>query len=96
MKHVEAVVMALVLHDAKRATKFVSPKEVIRATRRLYRADKRQIRKNRRGLEVMLHIGRPNARELKIIKQYRKAGEPFPVKKIRFQFPAKPNKVKRK
>lgn len=91
MKHVEAVVMNLIFHDAHRATKFVSPTEVVRATRRLYRADRGRIPK-RGPIEIVLHLGRPNARELKIAKQYRKAGEPFPVKNLRFEFPAKPKK----
>lgn len=35
---------------------------------------------------IILKIGRPNFREREFIKACRKAGEPFPVKKVQLKF----------
>ena len=55
------------------ATKFISPREVIRATRRSARS-------------FVVTNSRPNYRARHSIKLFRKAGEPFPVRKIQLQF----------
>lgn len=84
MKHIEAVVMALVHAGAHRATKYVGPREVVRATRRLVRG-----RVPRDNVEICLTLGRPNYAERKFIAQCKKAGEPLPVKKVQIKFPPK-------
>jgi hypothetical protein len=68
-----------------KATKYLSPKLVIKATRR-DRPSKRE-----RSVSVVVTIGIPNYRERDFIKKCQRAGESFPVKRIQFQFwPKKP------
>lgn len=85
MEHVAATVMAVLDNDAHRATKYVSPKEVVRATRVLLGGKINRRDKTR----VVLTIGRPNFREREFIKLVGKAGAEFPFKKIQLQFPPK-------
>ncbi len=70
----------LVRTDSRVATKFLSPRFVIRMTRRTCRG--KFIGPN---LSVELTIGRPNFVERKFIKSCEKAGERFPVKKIQLK-----------
>lgn len=65
---------------ARSAVKYISEKEVVRATRRL-KPDKRNTRE-----EVVLTIGKPNYAERAFVKLCKKAGEPFPVKKVQLKF----------
>lgn len=75
MSDIDRVVVA-VLGGYKRAVKYVSDKHTIKATRR-GRLDKRG-----RAIEVLVTIGKPNYAERLFIKDCKKAGEPFPVKKV--------------
>lgn len=85
MKFVEQVINALIETRARSATKFISPKEIVRASRRRVRG-----RITGRGnIDIVLTIGRPNYAEREFIKACTKAGEPFPVKKIRLRQIAK-------
>lgn len=63
----------------KRATRIVSPKLTVVATRRF-----KHNRRNSRE-ELVLTIGRPNYAARQLIKACVKAGEPFPVKKLQYQ-----------
>lgn len=90
MKHIEATVMAAVYAEAHTATKFVSEKEVVRATRRLY--GKKLPRKGS-NIELVVTIGRPNYAERQFIADCKKAGLKFPIKKIRLKFPPKKRKA---
>lgn len=64
-----------------KATKYISPKEIVRATRKTYG------KKIRHGnIEIHLTIGRPNYAEREFIKLCQKAGEPFPIKKIQLKY----------
>lgn len=89
MKHIESVVMALIHNEARMATKFVGPKEIVRATRVLIgkKIDKRN------NIDIRLVIGRPNYSERKFVKDCQKANEKFPVKKIQLRFPPKKKKA---
>ena len=80
------VVVAVVAGKAWRAVKYVSPTQVVRATQILLR------KKIRRGVEIRLQVSRPNYREVRFIRDCKKAGVPFPVRKIQLQFPPKPRK----
>ena len=62
------------------ATKFLAPDLVVRLTRRL-----KFSKRNKRN-EYVLTIGKPNYLETKFIKLCKKAGEPFPVKKVQIKF----------
>lgn len=77
-----ARVMERVLMDRniRKATKFVAPDFIVRATRQC-----RQ-RKNSRWTTVMLTFGKPNFRERAFVKACQKAGEPFPVRKVQLKF----------
>lgn len=85
MKYVEAVVMALIHNHAFRATKYVSEKETIRATMQRYRGQA----VSAKPFNIRLHIGRPNYLERQFIKDCKRAGEKFPVKKIVLKSPPK-------
>lgn len=61
------------------AVKYISDKEVVKATRR-FKPSKRNLRE-----EILLTIGRPNYAERRFIKLCKKAGEPFPVKKVQLK-----------
>lgn len=72
----------LVTSDAHEAVKYLSPKHVIKATRIAFqnKIDKR------RNIEIRFTDGRPNYHAREFIKRCKKAGEPFPVKKIQLKF----------
>lgn len=81
-KETGKVVGLLLETDARQATKYLAEKEVITATRRAYKG---RISK-RDNVEMVVKIGRPNFGEREFIKKCKKAGEPFPVKKIQLKF----------
>ena len=66
--------------NAKKATKYLSRTEVVKATRRHKR------RKNERTVEMVLTFGKPNYAERQFIKRAIAAGEPFPVKRALLKF----------
>lgn len=71
---------------AIKATKFFSEREVVKATRKLYDG---KIDKRSKRAEILFTIGIPNYDEREFIKKAKKAGEPFPVKKILIRWPSK-------
>lgn len=74
------LVEAILDNGAKKATKFLSDKYVIKATRQGV-ADKRDSR-----VTILLTLGAPNFEERDFIKKCNKVGEPFPIKKIQLKF----------
>lgn len=64
----------------KSAVKYIGEKEVVKATRR-FKPDELNERE-----EIVLTIGKPNYAERKFVKLCKKAGEPFPVKKVQLKF----------
>lgn len=79
------VVIALLATDAHLATKYVNEFETVRAKRVCYNG---KINKRSKRTTVVVSLGRPNYREREFIKKCKKAGEPFPVKKIQLKFPS--------
>ena len=78
----EVIINALLGERAIRATKYVSSKLIIRVVRRTFKG------KIKRGnVEMLLTIGKPNYQERQFIKDCKKAGVIFPVKKIQFKYP---------
>jgi len=73
-------VITEVINGAKSAIKYIDERTVVKAT--LY--GKRSGHDN--GLDVRVTFGAPNYAERKFIKLCKKAGEPFPVKKIQLKF----------
>jgi phage baseplate assembly protein W len=64
----------------RRATLYVSPKMVVKATRR----HKPRVRAG--TVELVVTIGRPNYAEREFIKAAVKAGERFPIEKVQLRF----------
>ena len=78
------LIQKAIASDARRATKYISDKLVIRATRRQYKGTP-----SKGNIEITLTIGKPNFLERKFIKACKKAGERFPVKNTQMKwFPA--------
>lgn len=65
---------------AKKATKYISPKYVIKSTFQGKR------HKRERTETFIITVGRPNYREREYIKKLVKVSEPFPVKKLQLQW----------
>jgi hypothetical protein len=89
MKQVNISEMAAtLLHDKqmRSVTKYVSPKEIVRLTKRRFRNGKIDI-------TYLLTIGKPNYVEREHIQSLLKAKEPFPVKKLRLKFYPKKKKA---
>ena len=63
------------------ATKYLSPKLIVRAVRKRYKG---KLLKNQ-NLELSLVIGRPNFAEREFIKDCLKAKEPFPIKPVQIK-----------
>ena len=80
MLSIAKVVEATLKSGAVKGTYFVSPTEIIRVTRRRY--DGKFAAKGM--IELLVSVGRPNYQERLFVKRCQKAGEPFPVKKIRW------------
>ena len=74
--NVGKVIQAVIQRRCRKATKYVSEKYVVKATRRT------TFNKHARTQEFVVTIGRPNYLEQKFIKLAKKGGEPFPIKKI--------------
>lgn len=86
MNAITTVLEAVMRTDAIRATKYLATNHIVRATRKRY---------GHIGgpkdttIEVILTIGKPNYAEREFVKACKKAGEPFPVKKVQLRFPVK-------
>lgn len=86
MSVVSTTIEILLRSGAVRATKYFAPNHIIRATRKSY--DFRGGPKDT-TVEIVLTIGKPNYAEREFVKKCKKAGEPFPVKKVQLRFPMK-------
>lgn len=73
------VIGVLISTDAKTATKYLDPKFVVKATHQ------RKPGGRDRGQHIIVSFGRPNYLERKFIKDCKRAGEPFPVRKIQLR-----------
>jgi hypothetical protein len=82
----EKLMETILAPGIKKAAYFHSEKEVAKVTLRGKR-DKRD-----RHSTFLVTIGRPNYDEREFIKKCKKAGEPFPVKKIQVKLEVKKNK----
>lgn len=65
---------------AKQATAYLSPKDVIKATCRTKHRSRAQT------VETVVTVGRPNYSDREYIRDLIKAGERFPVRKIRLKW----------
>ncbi|MDD4998661.1 MAG: hypothetical protein PHI99_10970 [Syntrophales bacterium] len=76
------VIKGVLGENVVKATKYLSEKLVVKATRRRFHG---KILKKARITEINVTIGAPNYAEREFIKKARKAGEPFPIKKIQLK-----------
>lgn len=73
----------ILVGGAYKAVKYLSEKETIKATRKRYNG---KILKSH-AADIVFTVGKPNYEEREFIKKCKKAGEPFPIKKIQVKFP---------
>ena len=73
---------AILEGGAKKATKYISETYTVKGTR------KHEPRKGERITVMTVTVGRPNYAERAFIAKCKKAGEPFPVKKVQLKFPS--------
>ena len=74
-----ALADCILVGGAYKATKYINEKLTVKATRKRFKG---KIPRNERRIEIMFTVGDPNYEERAFIKKAKKAGEPFPVKKI--------------
>lgn len=77
----QKVLSGLYVDGAKTATIYLSPSFTVKATRRLYKG-----RPSRYKFEAIVTAGKPNYRERLFIKDCKKAGVRFPIKKVQLRF----------
>lgn len=75
------IVDRLLKTDAYQVTRYLSPKLVVRATRI---GGKKKLP---RAIDIRVNICAPNYKERKFIKDCKKAGEKFPLKKDQLRYP---------
>lgn len=92
MKTVSAVIEVLIRTEAVKTVKYLTPTQVVRAVRRK-RIGKGIVKQG--NIQISLTIGRPNYIEREAIAKCVKAGEVFPINKIRVKF-YNPKKIKLK
>jgi len=72
----------ILVGGAYKATKYLNEKLTIKATKKRY---KKGVVHG--ALDIVFTVGKPNYVERDFIKKCKKAGEPFPVKKIQVKYP---------
>jgi hypothetical protein len=83
-KAVGETVIEVLFGGARRATKFIAPDLVVKACARF------RPRKRSRITDMVVTVGKPNFRERAFIADCKKAGEPFPIARMRYDvWPAK-------
>lgn len=86
MNAVTKTIEILLRTNAKRTTKYLSDKFVISAQRKTYN---NRLLPNQNA-EIILKMGKPNYAERDFIRRCKKAGEPFPIKRVQIkEFPIK-------
>lgn len=85
-KVIGEVVATLLSAEAKSATKYLSDKLVVRASRPVYKEKLDGAGKRARRIGVVLTIGEPNHEAREFIKRCKKLGEPLPVRRIQLKF----------
>lgn len=93
LKYIKDVCEFILLGDVVKATKYISPKLIVRAVRT--RCGKKLSRKGE-NISVTLTIGKPNFEEREFIQLLQKSKEPFPIKKVQVKFYTAPKKSLKK
>lgn len=66
---------------AYKATKYLDEKLTVKATKKRYKKGVVH-----RAIDIVFTIGKPNYEERDFIKKAKRAGEPFPIKKIQLKY----------
>ena len=86
MNSFSQVIEMLLRTGSWKATKYLSPTTVVNATRRRYRGKLHEARRMKYGYtDLVVTVGRPNYLQRKFLKDCRKAGEQFPIRKIQLK-----------
>jgi hypothetical protein len=72
----------ILVGGAYKATKYLSDKLTIKATRKRYKG---RVYKSE-NVDIVFTVGKPNYLEREFIKVCKKVGEPFPIKKAQLKF----------
>lgn len=83
-RHDVFAVIERTLNGARKATKYLSPNLVVKASRR------HAPRRGERNVEIVVTVGRPNYDERYTIALAKKAGEKFPIRKVQLKYWNKP------
>lgn len=76
----EVVSCCLVIPNVRRATAYINEKFTVKATRQ------RREDRGDNSATILVTVGAPNFVERRFIRLAKKAGEPFPIKKIQLKF----------
>lgn len=76
---------AILEGGARKATKYVSEREVVKATPILY-GKQRKFDRRDRSHSILFTFGAPNYAERKYIRKLKAAGVPFPVRRVIMKF----------
>jgi hypothetical protein len=71
----------ILVGGAYKATKYLNDKLTIKATRKRYRGGVVH-----KAIDIVFTVGKPNYEEREFIQRAKKAGEPFPIKKIQLKW----------
>jgi hypothetical protein len=78
---------ALLRAKARSATVYLSDKQTVRVSRRMYgRAGKRRF--FTKAIDLVVTVGKPNYEARGFVRRAKRAGEPFPVARPQLSFPA--------
>jgi hypothetical protein len=75
----------ILVDGAYKATKYLSEKLTIKATRKRYKAYKGKILKGH-AIDIVFTVGKPNYEEREVIKRHKKMGMAFPLNHISEKF----------
>ena len=81
----------LLLANAWKATKFISERYIVRASRRLFHKKLSNVG----NLEITLTVGHPNYEERDYVRMCKKAHMHFPLKNVWLKFTPKPQHKKK-
>lgn len=82
VKAIAKTISALLDTGARKASLYVNPRFVINVSRHWYKRGRNDLR----DPKLSVRFGLPNYVNRKFIKACKKAGEPFPVKKVQLKF----------
>lgn len=96
--HAYTAAIDAVINNKKiiKATKFISPTEIVRAVRRQYGKKNGIVERPKGNVEITLTIGKPNYDERAFIKLCKKMKETFPIPDVVLKFAPINQKPKKK